>query len=112
MESLDVHVAQLGVEGPFNDIYYAEGNDFHDLLRKIALYAKRSTKILLSTEKPLLYYDMIYRAMLKTCDLFLQQYANQLKRVHASLRKFSNSILLHLNLGLLELLQMLSDNFN
>ena len=68
--------------------------------------------MLLSTEKPLLYYETIFRSMLISCGQFLQQYAAKLDKVYGSLRKLSNSMRLHFNLGLFGLILIINDNFN
>lgn len=65
MDSLDKHLTELSMGGPFSHgYYYDENGKIEDLLRKVILYSNRTKEILLLTDKPLLYYDKIYRIML------------------------------------------------
>ena len=68
--------------------------------------------MLLSSDKSLLYHNSTFRAMLSQCDSILTQYAMQLDLVQTALYTLSTSVQLHLIIGAVQLLDLLSSHFS
>lgn len=68
--------------------------------------------MLLSSDKSLLYHNQTFRAILTQCDSILAQYCLQVDYVQNALCTLSSSIHLHLIIGAVQLLDLLSSHFN